>query len=740
MASSLSTRNRMLFLSLKDYGEDDLLIAEIHGHEGISELFEFRLKLLSYSDHIDPKKIVGRSANLRIETWDMDYSEGERHWDGYVSRFACTGRTLSSSGDGRDIYTYECDIVPWLWFLTQNEDCRIFQNLSVPEIIDTIFTEFDYSDYKLDLTETHPKLEYCTQYNESTFDFISRLIEREGIHFYFLHDEHGESRHILVFTDNRNGNPALDPETIPFHHAGHAEDSDAIRTLSSDQQIRARMATLADWDYMKKGALSENTPTVLKIGNDVDLERYHYPGNFATQSGPADPQRGKYLTTVLMEAEESSHLRYTGDGQARGLIPGHTFKLDGHPLPDFDIEYLILTVDHHGRNNLESEHGGANYSNSFTLQSHERVYRAPVKTSRGHVRGPQTAIVVGPPGNEIYTDDLGRIKIRFHWDRKVSRRTTNTQDEKSSCWVRVAQMWAGNGYGTMFIPRVGMEVVVDFLEGDPDRPIVVGCVYNGVNAPPLNLPNEATRSTIKTLSSKGGGGFNELRFEDKKGDEEIFLHAQKDLQMRTGNCRTEAVGVHSDLDIGQNFNVHIGENRNLSIGTNDAVEVGQNRSTTVGVDDYLTVNANQHTNVGNNMSASTGVNFDLNAGGNIATSAGMNIDMKAGLNLVAEAGVVISLKAGSNSIVINPGGIFITGTMVMINSGGSAMSAQKAQKAEKADKPGDTKKAIASAAGKVTSHTQQLQAAALRNAAKAGQPFCAECEAARKALALLRSQ
>ena len=736
--SNLSTRNRMYFLTLDGHQEDQLLIDEMHGEEGISQLFHFRLKLLSSESHFKPEDFIGKSANLRIETWDTHHDGGERHWSGYVSRFAVTGCIPAAHDRSGDIYCYECDIVPWFWFMTQNEDCRIFQNLSVPDIIEEILKEFSYSDYKLELSATYPKLEYCTQYNESNYAFLCRLIERDGIYFYFRHDEHEESRHILVFSDNKDHNPRLDPFHVPFHHEGHAEGTDAIRKLSSAQEVRTREATLADWDYMKKSALSANTPTLLHAGSEFDLGLYRYPGGFAAQSGQANAATGKHLAQVLMEAQESSHHLFHGEGQVRSLTPGYLFELENHDLIDaFNAEYMVVSVQHHARNNLMVPGAVAGYSNTFVLQAKEATFRPPMTTPRGQVRGPQTAVVTGPQGNEVYTDALGRIKVRFPWDRKQPGRSTNAPDDKASCWVRVAQLWAGGGYGTFFLPRVGMEVVVEFLEGDPDRPIVVGCVYNGQNPLPLNLPDEATRSTIKTLSSKGGGGFNELRFEDKKGSEEIFLHAQKDLQLRTGDCRTENIGTHSNLTIGKDRVESIGENAQLSIGKNQSVSVGMNRAFTTGVDDYLTVGANQHTNVGANMAVTAGVNIDLNAGVNTAVSAGVNIDMKAGVNLVAEAGVIISLKAGSNSIVINPAGVFITGNLVMINSGGSPLSAQKAQKAEKADKPAKAKEAIEGKAGQVPNPAQQLQARALRNAARAAQPFCAECEAARRALEAL---
>ena len=713
MPSNLSTSNRMYFLTVQDMKEDVLLIEEMSGHEAVSELFEFRLRLLSEERVVVAQDVIGKWAILRIETYDSSHMDGERHWNGYISRFAQTGRTLSPDGNG-DIYTYECDIVPWFWMLTQNEDCRIFQNLSVPDIIETILGEFSFSDFKLELTEEHPQLEYCTQYNETTFDFISRLIEREGIHYYFRHNEDaGGSTHILVFTDNKDSNPALDPEELPFHHDGHAEDFDAIRTLVRTEQMRTRKITLHDWDYKKRGSVGENTPTILGIGSDHGLERYRYPGGFVAQSGASNAETGKHLSKVIMEAEESSHLRFRGDSQIRTLTPGHTFSLYDHPFDEFNVEYMVLSVAHYGHNNLGTG-GASDYGNEFTLQPHDTIYRAPLTTRKGQVLGPQTAIVVGPVGEEIYTDDLGRIKVRFPWDRKVSGRSTDQPDDKASCWIRVAQMWAGNGYGTMFIPRIGMEVVVDFLDGDPDKPIAVGCVYNGINKPPYTLPADATKSTIKTLSSKGGGGFNELRFEDKKDSEEIFLHAQKDFQQRT----TEK----STCYVGKDMHVLVNENRYEKTVRDQHQTVEGKRLAYVKQDDHLKVDGG--------IMLDSGGGMNLSAGQDLLASGSMNLHLKGGMSVVLDAGVSMSLKAGGSFITLGPAGVSISGTMVLINSGGAAQGANSPSSAEKAQDP---EEAIKAESGNVTDPVQQLQAQALRNASREGQPFCAECAAARAA-------
>lgn len=643
MPASLSTRNRMYFLTLHEYGEDDLLIADMTGHEALSQLFEFRLRLLSARDDIDPVRIIAKPAILRVETYDSAHMGGERHWNGVVSRFQRTGR--AASAEGEDLYAYECDIVPWLWFLTQHEDCRIFQNKNVREIVETVFEEFGYSDFRFDLQEDHPPLEYCTQYHETTFAFLSRLLEREGIHYYFRHNEGEEARHIVVFTDHNRGYPALEPATLPFHHEGHAEEFDALRTLALDQQMRTRKVTLGDWDFERKRLLRETTPTVLEIGADRDLERYRYPGGFV------DPEVGKFRARVIMEAEEASHLRLRGDSQVRTLAPGHTFTLEGHPFDDFNAEYVVLSVWHHGRNNLGGDgDGGGDYGNEFTLQPREAVWRAPLSTPRGFIRGPQTALVTGPAGEEVHVDRHGRIKVQFHWDRQ------GRYDERSSCWVRVAQLWAGNGYGTLFIPRVGMEVVVDFLEGDPDQPLVTGCVYNGINKPPYDLPAHATRSTLKTLSSKGGGGTNELRFEDKKGSEEVFLHAQKDENIVVEHDKSESVGNDESISIGNDRGekvghdetMSVGNDRKRSVGVNETVDVGSNQGITVGTDQTVKVGSNQSITVGSNQTVSVGSDQKVSIGANRTDDVGSNETRSVGAARSLKIGAAQSHEVGAD--------------------------------------------------------------------------------------------
>ncbi|MBK6332191.1 MAG: type VI secretion system tip protein VgrG [Thermomonas sp.] len=705
MPSSLSTSNRMYFVTLHDYGEDDLLIEEMTGQEAMSQLFQFRLRLLSERDDIDPRRIIAKPAILRTETRDIHHMGGERHWNGVVSRFQRTGRTASPDGDS--VYSYECDIVPWFWFLTQHEDCRIFQNKTVREIVEAIFEEFAYTDFRFDLTENHPSLEYCTQYHETTFDFISRLLEREGIHYYFRHyEEGGETRHLLVFSDNNGSNPALDPDTVPFDEEGHTEEFDAIQALALDQQMRTRKVTLGDWDFVRKRLLREDTPTVLSIGADRDLERYRYPGGFV------EPALGKYRSRVIMEAEESSHMRFRGNGKVRTLAPGHTFTLEDHPFDEFNIEYMVLSVWHHGRNNLTGNGAPSDYANEFSLQPHEVTWRAPLSTPKGLVRGPQTALVTGPAGEEIHTDQYGRIKIQFHWDR------LGRYDDRSSCWVRVAQTWAGNGFGTMFIPRVGMEVVVDFLEGDPDQPIVTGCVYNGINRPPYAPP---------------------ARPGDQVGHQDVVLEGRRRLQRaalrgQEGQRGSLPAGGEGPQRQGQGQPHRIGRRRFQPRPRRQAADIRRRRPPPQG-------GWRQHHGRQGRLDAGQQGRPGTAFGAGVAPAREVlgadrqrgSIDIHGGLKLVMEANTLISLKVGGSGIVIDPSGVSVIGPIIKQNSGGapSAASAPSGFSAEKAQGSHGTED------GQVTDPGQQLQAQALRNAALAGQPFCAECEAARAAYAAL---
>ncbi|MDO5609608.1 MAG: type VI secretion system tip protein TssI/VgrG [Pseudomonadota bacterium] len=699
----LSTANRMFFLTPENYGEDDLLILEMQGEESLSRLFRFSLKLISLDNNIDPARLIGHPASLRIETWDSSVSGGERHWTGFISRFSRTGRAASADDD--DLYAYECELVPWLWFMGRQRDLRVFQNMSIPDVIEELLREQGFSDYELTLNKTYPALIYCIQYNETTYNFISRMLERAGIWCFYKHNVGEDSRHVLVFSDNNDSCPQQDPSWVPFHHEGHASGSDAITEISSTEALRTGKIAWRDWDFTRTAALPAESPTVIRIGSNDQLEHYHF------HAGDIDTGLGQALSEVMMEAEEAAYMEYMGSSQLRNIEPGYFFTLEDHPLASFNRKMLTTSVRHHGHNNLMSGEP-ASYHNRFTCIPFEVPYRSRLLTPPPCIQGPQTALVVGPPGEEIHTDKYGRIKIQLHWDR------LGKFDDKSSAWVRVSQPWAGSSYGAIFIPRVGMEVVVQFLNGDPDQPLVTGCVYNSNNPPPHPLPGEATKSGFKTLSSKGGGGTNELTFDDKKGQELLFMQAERDMVVNIKADRTETIGKDFKLQVDGSWTGQANKGLNL-ISQADLLTGAYNEWISVGKKLVILNSFEDETEV----SADKSLHL-------CSETNDINVYAKLG-SIVCDAMQTISLKAGPSSIVLGPSGVTIDGPIVSINCGGSPKSAPMPPSVELLETEIEGGESID---GKVTNPGQQDQAKALHDAAKAGQPFCAECEAARKAV------
>ena len=693
-----STSQRMFLLSTP-LGEDALLIQQFEGSEGMSRLFHFDLALLSEMDNIGADELVGKRVTLRIET-----AGGERHWTGMVSSFERLGSFADPGAEGARLTSYRCTVVPWLWFLSLHEDTRAFQNLSIPEIVETILRDFQIRDYEMQLNGDYPQLPYCTQYNETSHAFISRLLERAGIYYYVKYEAQAEK---LVFTDHKDGHPELDDARIRFAEERLSEEEDTISEFGHRQHMRSGKVALRDYNFeTPANKLDVSVDSLVQIGDNSNFERYIYPGGYGVHG------EGEQIARLMMEAEEAEHEIHDGTSNVRTLTPGYRFSLEEHSQEALNGDYVLTSVAHYGTNNLGENPGS--YSNHFSCIPLQVPYREPQRTHKPTVAGVQIAIVTGPPGEEIHTDEYARVKVQFPWDRLGSN------NEKSSYWVRVAQTHAGARWGTFIVPRIGEEVLVAFEFGDPDRPIIIGSLYNALNMPPYALPGEATKSVLfKSNSSKGGGGFNELYFEDKAGSEEVFMHAQKDLQVRVQNDSTTSVGANQSLTVGGNRTEHIAKEHHLVVDKRHLVEIGEDA----------------HLGIGRNATFSAGQNLHIDVGLETALSAGTEIHVKGGVNIVLDAGVMISLKAGGSSITIGPAGVTLDGPLVRMNSGGSPLSAKKP------DKPDVVKKAaqaITGKAGKVSDPVQQAQAAALRNAAAQAQPFCAECEAARAALEALQ--
>lgn len=616
-------------------GKDVLLLTGFRGTEGPSRLFGFELSLLSENHKIKFEDIIGKNVTVSIVLSDGD----KRYFNGIISRFS-QGRGGDEEGGDPRFSHYRATMVPWPWLLTRTADSRIFQKLSVPEIAEKVCTEKKLLDFKMKLHSTYEKREYCVQYRETDFNFISRLLEDEGIHYFF---EHEDGKHTLVLADAPGENkPCPKQNTARYQiSAGGWTEEDVIKSLDRTLEMRSSKYSLCDFNFeVPNTGLEVNVPSKQKLG-PTECEIYDYPGCYTKKD------EGDRLARIRMEAEEAQITKIAGSSNCRAFTSGYRFNLLEHYRDDMNNkDYVLTSVEHEANQGISPEYIGSelSYTNSFTCIPFEVPYRPPRVTAKPVVQGSQTAIVVGPKGEEIYTDKYGRVKVQFHWDREGKR------DENSSCWIRVSQVWAGAGWGAMYIPRIGQEVIVDFLEGDPDRPIITGRVYHGINKPPYTLPDEKTKSTIKSDSSPGGGGFNEIRFEDKKGEEQIFIHAEKNQDVRIKNDLLAWVGNDSHLIIKK-----------------DQLEQVEG-------DKHLTVKGDYNEKVDGTISRQAGMNIQEKVGMKHALDAGQEIHLKAGMNVVIEAGMSITLKAGGGFVVVGPAGVTISGTPILLNSGGSAGS------------------------------------------------------------------
>ena len=646
-----------LFSLTTPLGKDVLLLKDITGEEGISGLYSFHLNLLSQNHSISFKEIIGKNVTISIALADGK----TRYFNGIVSEFSQSRAEEQGKAEILLSY-YTATVVPWLWLLTRTTDSLIFQNMTVPEIVEKVFVDKQHKDFKLNLKGTYKKREYCVQYRETDFNFISRLLEDEGIFYFFQHED---GKHTLILADSPGEHqPCPEQGTArcrPHEEGGYNEDM--IDTLLVKQEIRAGKYTLNDYNFeMPTTSLKAEVPSNQKLGPE-EREYYDYPGGYGKKS------EGDQLANVRMQEEEAKITAFHGTCNCRAFTSGYKFKLEDFYRDDMNNkEYVLTGIKHEGsqtysRFDTEEEQ---TYKNEFTCIPFDVPYRHPRNTPKPFVQGAQTAIVVGPRGEEIYPDEYGRVKVQFHWDRE------GKNNESSSCWVRVSQVWAGLGWGAMFIPRIGHEVIVDFLEGDPDRPIITGRVYHGNNKTPYGLPAEKTKSTIKSNSSPGGGGYNEFRFEDKKGKEEIYIQAQKDENILVKNNKNQIIGVNDKLSVGNNQTIAIGVDRTETVGKNESITIGMNKTETIAINKAetigaakeLTIGAAYQVSVGTAMNETVGAAKGEEIGGaktvfvgahsreNVAkdkvVDAGDNLSESAGKNLSMEAGKTMDLHAGGD--------------------------------------------------------------------------------------------
>jgi type VI secretion system secreted protein VgrG len=577
-------------------GPGVIVFRSMVAHEALGQPFLFELEVLSTQANLKPSDLLGHSVSVHLETANF----GTRHFTGLVSRF-------EYRGTGQTYSEYRLTLRPWLWFLGQTENSRVFQKVSVPTILSQIFAEYGppgsgsqpssdssgggsakprrnphrgtgqgliLTDFTQALSELHPPLEYVVQYRETDLQFVTRLMERAGIYYFF---RHYADKHELVLADAYGAHEtALSYASLVYlppdqHRHSAVEFVDGWRLTD---QVRPGVYSHADFDFIRPDLELYATATGPKEVPPPGFEVYDYPGRFLentakTDSNPGIP--GEAIAAIRLQQLQAPFEVVLGASNARGLAVGNLFSLTEHPRSDQNKEHLVVAAEYelHGHDIVTGGDDAHTFRCTFEARDSKVPFRMPIVTDKPVMRGPQTATVVGKDAEEIWTDEYGRVKVQFHWDRE------GVFDEGSSCFVRVAQVWAGDGWGAMHIPRIGQEVIVDFLEGDPDQPIVVGRVYNGKNMPPYALPKNQTQSGIRSRSSKGGGpsNFNELMFEDLKGSELFSMQAEKDQKTLVKNDQTNTIQGNRSSTITKSDSVSVGGDRSVTVTGNLSVTV-----------------------------------------------------------------------------------------------------------------------------------------------------------------------
>lgn len=631
-------------------GDSVLLLEKLVLTETLSKPFELKISMLSTDFDVDFKSLLRTSATVTIYLAD-----GTPRYFNAVFRslthakegddVASEREKMGVSNPARELAVYEAVLVPKLWFLSLDSNCKIFQNMSVPDIVGQVLKDAGISDYQFHTYGTYPTREYCVQYRETSLAFISRLLEEEGIFYFFAHQQ---TKHTIIFADkNTVGGAVPGQETAEYSYdqggwVGQGEEG--VATLERIETAYTGKVALTDYNF--------ETPTLSLLDNlgQNNEEAFDFPGEYGKKDDASRYSR------IRLEERESLQFVVNASSRCRAFRPGYFFKLKGHYRTDTNQDYFITSVTHEAEDSTyrQDSDGSHHYGNTFKAIPKTVSYRPPRDTPRPTIKGVQPAVVVGKAGEEIWVDKYGRVKVQFFWDR------VGKKDENSSCWVRVSQIWAGKNWGWMTIPRIGQEVLVDFLEGDPDRPIIVGRVYNADQMPPYGLPDNQTQSGIKSRSSKGGGtdDFNEIRLEDLKGQEMITVHAQKDM---------ETTVEHDDTQ-------HVQNNRTINVdGTHTETIVKDTTITITEGNLALTLNKGNQTTTLDVGSQTTTISqgdqtTDISLGNQTTTLSVGNITTECTLGSMSfDAMEEISLTVGESSIVISQEGVTISGPMISIS-------------------------------------------------------------------------
>ncbi|HGM4189471.1 TPA: type VI secretion system tip protein TssI/VgrG [Pseudomonas aeruginosa] len=595
-----------------------------------------------------PERLAGEERLNALPGWELlGYSASPLALDGAIATHLTA--TLHNDADQRPLdglvaeirqlpgdasaERYQVLLRPWLWWLTLASNNRVFQNLATSDIVTQVFDQHGFSDYQLQLSGSYQPREYCVQYGESDLAFVSRLLEEDGIFWFFTH---AAGKHTLVLADSNDAFPPIPngPQVAYLGQGIGVRELQGVRSAQYSLQAVSGTYSATDYEFTTPGTSLYSQAEAVSGAAGV----YQHPGGYTAKA------QGDSLTKQRIDGLRSQETRLIGESDCRWLVPGHWFTLSGHDDDSLNIDWVLISVAH------DASH--AHYRNRFEAIPKATAYRPARVTPKPRMHT-QTALVVGKAGEEIWTDQYGRIKIQFPWDRD------GKNDETSSCWVRVVLPWSGKGFGMQFVPRIGQEVIVTFIDGDPDRPLVTGCVYNGDNALPYALPDNQTQSGIKTNSSKGGGGFNELRFEDKKDAEEVFLQAQKDLNVNVLNDSTASIGHDETLTVqnARTRTVKEGDEtvtlekgkRTVTIQTgSDSLDVKDTRTVTVGADQTHSTGGNYSHKVSGNFELTVDGNLTIKVSGTLALQSGGSLTLKSDADLAAQAGTSLTSKAGTS--------------------------------------------------------------------------------------------
>ncbi|MBL0158459.1 MAG: type VI secretion system tip protein VgrG [Bryobacterales bacterium] len=657
MPANFTESNRFLFLDTP-LGKDTLLLESFTGQEGISQLFSYQLELLSENPKVAFDSILGQKVSFGV---NGPSGHDKRFVHGIVSSFTQLPSNLR-------LARYRAEVVPQFWLFTRRANCRIFQGKSADEILKLVLEGLDVA---YELTGSFPKRDYCVQYRETDFAFASRLMEEEGIFYFF---KHSASTHKLVIANAPAAHADVPGETHLHYDelAGGGRDEERISHWQKTQEIGAGKYSLRDYDYLAPTQSVRADRTVLpavqlgkvthklQLPANAKLEVYDYPSGIARfhQNGQASlsGELSSAVTTGMQEMDRSQFV-ISGNSNVHWLTAGCKFILDRHPHADGS--YVLTRVVHvatEGGLYSQNFEIPSLYSNSFECLPMALPYRPARETEKPHVWGCQTAVVVGPSGEEIYVDKFSRVKVQFHWDREGKK------DANSSCWVRVASFWAGKTWGGIHIPRIGQEVIVDFLEGDPDQPIIIGSVYNAEQMPPWDLPANKTQSGILSRSSPGGGyaNANAIRFEDKKGSEQLWIHAEKNQDIEVENDETHWVGKDRTVTVDHDETNHVKHDRTTNIDSNDSETVGQKQTITIGSSQEITIGSSQTITIASSKSETVASSRTSTIASSESVTAGSSISVTAGAS--------ISITAGAGVTITSAAPLTITAPMVTLNA------------------------------------------------------------------------